>query len=91
MKTQGSHDDHEMCMRPPLARDCGDRECSCTCMKTTPKSGQARRGLDGAQRVMTINFCGWHGDWRRAKKRPPSSAVNHKQGVAQAADVTASA
>lgn len=59
MKVQGSLYDHEMGVRPPLARDSGDREYSCTCMKTTTKSGQARRGLDGAQRDMTRNSCGW--------------------------------
>ena len=68
MKAQGSKNDLKFSVRPPLAPDSDDRECSCTCMKTTTKSGQARRGLDGAQRVMTINFCGWHG-WLDAGKK----------------------
>ncbi len=58
MKAQGSKNDLKFSVRPPLAPDSDDRECSCTCMKTTTKSGQARRGLDGAQRGMTINFIG---------------------------------
>lgn len=59
MKAQGSKNDLKFSVRPPLAPDSDDRECSCTCMKTTTKSGQARRGLDGAQRGMrgSIHFC----------------------------------
>lgn len=58
MKAQGSRNDPGLCVRPALARHSGLLASSCTCMKTTPKSGQARRGLDGAQRGMTINFIG---------------------------------
>ena len=61
MKAQGSKNDLKLHMRPLLALDSGDRESSCMRMKTTLKSGQARRGLDGAQRGMAINFCGGRG------------------------------
>ena len=75
MKAQGSKNDLKFSVRPPLAPDSDDRECSCTCMKTTTKSGQARRGLDGAQRGMSINFMGGRLAERQAKKRPPAWAV----------------
>ena len=68
MKAQGSHNDQKQRARPPLPRDSDDRECSCNCMKTTTKSGQARRGLDGAQWGMTDNFHGWLPAGRRQKK-----------------------
>ncbi len=68
MKAQGSNDDLKNDMRPPLALDSGDRECSCSCMKTTTKSVQARRGLDGAQWGMADNFHGWRPAERGQKK-----------------------
>ena len=51
MKAQGSRDDPKLHTRPPLARDGAKTGYSCTCIKTTPKSGQARRGLDRALAV----------------------------------------
>lgn len=83
MKAQGSKNDLKLQVRPPLARDCGDRECSCTCMKTTTKSGQARRGHDGAQRVMTINFYGWHGEQKAGKKKTASMGGQGRHWSAQ--------
>ena len=68
MKAQGSHNDQKQRARPPLPRDSDDRECSCNCMKTTTKSGQARRGLAGAQRGRGINFMGGRLAERQAKK-----------------------
>ena len=68
MKAQGSKNDLKFSVRPPLALDSGDWECSCSCMKTTTKSGQAWRGLDGAQWGMTDNFHGWLPAGRRQKK-----------------------
>ena len=68
MKAQGSKNDLKFSVRPPLAPDSDDPEYSCTCMKTTTKSGQARRGLDGAQWGMTDNFHGWLPAGRRQKK-----------------------
>ncbi len=58
MKAQGSRNDLKLHARPPLARDSAKSGHSCTRMKTTPKSGQAWRGLDGAQRGKGINFRG---------------------------------
>lgn len=81
MKAQGSKNDLKFSVRPPLAPDSDDRECSCTCMKTTTKSGQARRGLDGAQRGMAINFTGRGRGREQAKKRPPESAVKVGMGL----------
>ncbi len=80
MKAQGSKNDLKFSVRPPLAPDSDDRECSCTCMKTTTKSGQARRGLDGAQRGVAINFngCGRRrvaGKKKAARGRPRSGFV----------------
>ncbi len=84
MKAQGSKNDLKLRMRPPLALDSGDRECSCSCMKTTTKNGQARRGLDGARRVMTISFCGGMGRWRQAKKdRQRGGQGRHVSGAMQ--------
>ena len=68
MKAQGSRNDLKLHARPPLARDSAKSGHSCTRMKTTPKSGQARRGLDGAQWGMTDNFHGWLPAGRRQKK-----------------------
>ena len=75
MKAQGSKNDLKYSVRPPLAPDSDDRECSCTCMKTTTKSGQARRGLDGAQRGMTINLIGRAVAGDRKKKTARFGAV----------------
>ena len=52
MKAQGSKNDLKFSVRPPLAPDSDDRECSCTCMKTTTKSPQAWRGHNGAHSVL---------------------------------------
>jgi len=80
MKAQGYESDLKSHARPLLELDGGDRECSCTCIKTTLKSGQARRGLDGAQRGIVKNFHG-HGDSRvTGKKRPPVLAVRVGNG-----------
>ena len=68
MKAQGSRNDLKAYVRPVLARHGGLLASSCTCMKTTTKSGQARRGLDGAQWGMTDNFHGWRPAGRRQKK-----------------------
>ena len=75
MKAQGSRNDPGLCVRPALARHSGLLASSCTCMKTTPKSGQARRGLDGAQRGMTINFIGRAAVGGRQKKTARLGAV----------------
>ena len=80
MKVQGSKNDLKLHARPRMALDDGDRKYSCMRMKTTPKSGQARRGLDGAQRGMAINFCGGRGWQAEGKKRPPVSAVRVGNG-----------
>ena len=69
MKAQGSRNDPWLCVRPALARHRGLLASSCTCMKTTPKSGQARRGLDGAQRGMALNFIGHGNGWSAGKKK----------------------
>ena len=68
MKAQGSRNDLKAYVRPVLARHGGLLASSCTCMKTTTKSGQARRGLDGAQRGRGINFMGGRLAERQAKK-----------------------
>ena len=81
MKAQGSKNDLKLQVRPPLARDCGDRECSCTCMKTTTKSGQARRGHDGAQRGMAINFNGCGRRRVAGKKKTAMVAVRVGMGI----------
>lgn len=81
MKAQGSKNDLKFSVRPPLAPDSDDRECSCTCMKTTTKSGQARRGLDGAQRGMAINFIGWVGGHAKGKKKTAMVAVRVGMGI----------
>ena len=81
MKAQGSRNDLKLHARPPLARDSAKSGHSCTRMKTTPKSGQARRGLDGAQRGMAINFTGRGRGREQAKKRPPESAVKVGMGL----------
>lgn len=84
MKAQGSKNDLKLRMRPPLAWGSGDRECSCSCMKTTTKSGQAWRGLDGARRGMTINFCGGHGGgWQAKKDRQCGGQCRHISGAMQ--------
>ena len=64
MKAQGSRDDPKLHTRPPLARDGAKTGYSCTCIKTTPKSGQARRGLDGAPRgCMGVAWVYGRGAW----------------------------
>ena len=68
MKAQGSRNDLKVGARPALARHSGLLASSCTCMETNTKSGQARRGLDGAQWGMTDNFHGWRPAGRRQKK-----------------------
>ena len=81
MKAQGSHNDQKQRARPPLPRDSDDRECSCNCMKTTTKSGQARRGLDGAQRGMAINFNGCGRRRVAGKKKTAMVAVRVGMGI----------
>ena len=81
MKAQGSQNDLKARVRPVLACIGGMLDGSCTCMKTNTKSGQARRGLDGAQRGMTINLIGWGDGKARDKKRPPGSAVMVGMGL----------
>lgn len=81
MKAQGSRDDPKLHTRPPLARDGAKTGYSCTCIKTTPKSGQARRGLDGAQRGMAINFIGWGGGHAKGKKKTAMVAVRVGMGI----------
>lgn len=81
MKAQGSKNDLKFSVRPPLAPDSDDRECSCTCMKTTTKSGQARRGLDGAQRGMALNFIGHGNGWSAGKKKTAMVGGQGRRGV----------
>ncbi len=68
MKAQGSRNDLKLHARPPLARDSAKSGHSCTRMKTTPKSGQAWRGHEGALQGVGDGF--WQ-PGRQAKKRPP--------------------
>lgn len=81
MKAQGSRNDLKAYVRPVLARHGGLLASSCTCMKTTTKSGQARRGLDGAQRGMAINFIGWGGGHAKGKKKTAMVAVRVGMGI----------
>lgn len=81
MKAQGSRGDLKLHARPPLARDSAKLGHSCTCMKTTPKSGQARRGLDGAQRGMAINFNGCGRRRVAGKKKTAMVAVRVGMGI----------
>lgn len=79
MKAQGSTDDLKLHARPPLARDSAKRGYSCTCIKTTTKSGQAWRGHEGARMGMGDKF--WYQvgqSGKQAKKRPPEGG----QGLA---------
>lgn len=81
MKAQGSRKDLKTCVRPALARHSGLMASSCTCMETNTKSGQARRGLDGAQRGMAINFIGWGGGHAKGKKKTAMVAVRVGMGI----------
>lgn len=81
MKAQGSRNDLKLHARPPLARDSAKSGHSCTRMKTTPKSGQARRGLDGAQRGMALNFIGHGNGWSAGKKKTAMVGGQGRRGV----------
>lgn len=79
MKAQGSRDDPKLHTRPQLTRDGAKPGYSCTCIKTTPKSGQAWRGHEGARMGVGDKFWYQVGQpGRKAKKRPPEGG----QGLA---------
>ena len=81
MKAQGSRNDLKEYVRPALARHSGLLASSCTCMETNTKSGQARRGLDGAQRGMAINFNGCGRGRVAGKKKTAMVGGQGRHGV----------